>query len=146
MGQAVTRSEFVGNYGPSRGGSGHQFNGTTFFFGDGERLLRGGRDPLRMARDHLDRLNRQFVEPPGYAKAQDVLEHYHCVILLGASGVGKRAAGQVLLRRLGGEDTVVQDVFAGVSWPRGSGVLWPQLGFPAGFGPTLSEVDTPTIA
>ena len=105
----MTGSEFTGNYGPMHGGSGHQFNGTTFFFGDGERLFRSGRDPRRMAKEHLARLNRQFIEPPGYATAQAVLETYGGVILVGASGVGRRAAGQVLLRRLGGEDAVVQD-------------------------------------
>jgi hypothetical protein len=105
----MTSADISGNYGPVHGGSGHQFNGTTFFLEGGQRLLRSGRDPRRMAKEHLARLNRQFVEPPGYAMAQAVLESYGCVILVGASGIGRRAAGQVLLRRLGGEDALVQD-------------------------------------
>lgn len=105
----MTGSEIVGNFGPIHGGSGHQFNGTTFFVGAGERLFRGGRDPRHMAKEHLARLNRQFVEPPGYAMAQTLLETFGCVILVGTAGIGRRAAGQVLLRRLGGGDAVVQD-------------------------------------
>lgn len=118
----MTGTELIGNYGPVHGGSGHQFNGTTYFFGDGEGLLRGGRDPWRMAKDHLARLHLQFVEPPGYATAQALLESCGCVLLIGGSGIGKRATGQVLLRRLGGEDAVVQDEY-GIPQKKGDPVL-----------------------
>lgn len=104
-----SQSTFTGNYGPMHGGEGHQFNLHTYYFGDGERLFRGGRDPRPTARDHLTRLNSQFVEPPGYGTARDRLDDHGCAILIGRPGIGIRAAGQMLLRRLGGPDAVVQE-------------------------------------
>lgn len=105
----MTGTEIIGNHGPIHGGTGHQFYGTTIYVAGGERVFRGGRDPRRTAKDHLTRLDLQFVEPPGYSTARSVLETYGCVALIGAAGIGRRAAGQVLLRRLGGADAVVQD-------------------------------------
>ncbi|HEX4703965.1 MAG TPA: hypothetical protein VH352_17685 [Pseudonocardiaceae bacterium] len=95
--------------GPTHAGFGNQFNGPTFYITDGGRLLRGGRDPRLTAKDHLVRLNRQFVEPPGYGQALSLLSDYGCCVLIGEPGVGMRAAGQVLLSRLGGSDAVIQD-------------------------------------
>ncbi|HEY3750842.1 MAG TPA: hypothetical protein VGL80_16740 [Pseudonocardiaceae bacterium] len=99
----------AGNWGPVHGGHGPQFNGPTFYIGEGERLLRGGRDPRPTARDHLARLARQFVEPPGYGTAQALLAEHGCTILIGHRGIGIRAAGQMLLRRLGGPDAAIQN-------------------------------------
>jgi hypothetical protein len=107
------QSTVSGNSGPTHGGSGHQFNGpTTYYYvdTDGDRLRRDGRDPRATARDHLVRLNKQFVEPPGYGKAWALLEDHGCVILTGPPGIGMRAAGQMLLYRLGGPDGIVQDL------------------------------------
>jgi hypothetical protein len=98
-----------GNSGLAHTGHGHQFNGPTYFVADGERLLRSGPAPRFTARDHLARLNRQFVEPSGYAKAQELLADSGCVILTGKPGIGVRATGQVLLRRLGGPAAVIRD-------------------------------------
>ena len=98
-----------GSSGPTHAGSGNQFNGPTFYLADGDRLLRGGRDPRLMAKDHLVRLNRQFVEPPGYEQARALLSDYGCAVLIGEPGIGMRAAGQVLLSRLGGPDAIIQD-------------------------------------
>jgi hypothetical protein len=95
--------------GPTHAGSGNQFNGPTFYVGDGDRLFRRGRDPRLTAKDHLVRLNRQFVEPPGYEQARALLADYGCAVLIGDPGIGMRAAGQVLLSRLGGPDTVIHD-------------------------------------
>jgi hypothetical protein len=102
-------TENSGNTGPTHGGFGHQFNGTIFYLGDGDRLLRRGRDPRSTARDHLVRLNKQFVEPPGYGAAWGLLADHGCAILMGEPGIGLRATGQVLLTRLGGPDATVQD-------------------------------------
>lgn len=99
---------FAENTGWVHAGEGHQFNGPTIYLGSAERLLRG-RDPRRTAREHLATLNQQFVEPPGYGLARTLLATRGCVILVGKPGIGLRAAGQVLLRRLGGPDAVVQD-------------------------------------
>lgn len=99
----------TGSSGPTHAGSGNQFNGPTFYVGDGDRLLRRGRDPRLTAKDHLVRLNRQFVEPPGYEQARALLAEYGCTVLIGEPGIGMRAAGQVLLGRLGGADAVIQD-------------------------------------
>ncbi|HWC82301.1 MAG TPA: hypothetical protein VG756_20315 [Pseudonocardiaceae bacterium] len=97
------------DYGPKHAGSGDMHNTTNYYIGVEERLRRGSRNPRRTAREHLVRLNRQFVEPPGYSMAQATLETSGCVLLVGASGIGKRAAGQVLLHRVGGQEAVVQD-------------------------------------
>lgn len=102
-------SDISGNNGSTHAGSGNQYNGPTYIFAGGERLLRSGPAPRLTARDHLARLNRQFVEPPGYAAAQQLLECSGCVILTGKQGIGMRAMGQVLLRRLGGPDAVIRD-------------------------------------
>jgi hypothetical protein len=104
-----SQSTFTGNYGPMHSGEGHQVNLHAYYFGDGERLFRGGRDPRPTARDHLARLNSQFVEPPGYGSARTLLEEHGCAILVGRPGIGIRAAGQMLLSRLGGPGAVVQD-------------------------------------
>lgn len=97
----------AGNTGPVHGGEGTQINGPVFV--GAEWLLCGGRDQRRTAREYLTTLNRQFVEPPGYATAQLQLTTRGCAILVGRPGIGMRAAGQVLLRRLGGPDAVVHD-------------------------------------
>lgn len=98
------------NSGPTHGGSGHQFNGPTFYYADGDRLRRDGHDPRATARDHLARLHGQFVEPPGYGRAAALLAEHGCVILTGRPGSGLRATGQMLLYRLGGPDGVIQDL------------------------------------
>jgi hypothetical protein len=100
----------TGSSGPTHAGSGNQFNGPTVYLEAWDRLLSGSRDRRVTARDHLILLNRQFVEPPGYGRAQALLSDYGCVVLVGESGVGLRAAGQVLLGRLGGRDAAIQEV------------------------------------
>lgn len=95
--------------GPVHAGSGNLFTGPTLYVEGWKRLLGAGRDPRLTARDHLARLNRQFVEPPGYGQARALLSDEGCVVLIGESGIGLRAAGQVLLSRLGGPDAVVQE-------------------------------------
>jgi hypothetical protein len=101
----VIRSEVSDNHGQLHGGFGHQYN----FILQGERLIRRGPDPQHVAKDHLNTLNRQYVEPDGYPAAQDALDTHGCVILIGAAGIGKRATGRVLLRRLGGAASAVQE-------------------------------------
>ena len=100
IGAQFTSSE---NQGPEHGGHGDQFN---YFVAD---FMRGRRRSRTTAKDHLDRLNQQLVEPPGYGKARDLLTEHGCAILVGTPGIGRRATGQVLLRRWGGPDAVVQD-------------------------------------
>jgi hypothetical protein len=104
-----SQSTFTGNHGPMHGGEGTQVNLHTYYFGDGERLFRGGQDPHPTAKDHLVRLNKQFVEPRGYGQARDLLEQHGCAILVGRPGIGMRAAGQMLLSRLGGLAAGIQD-------------------------------------
>lgn len=103
------QSTVSGNSGPTHAGSGNQYNGPTYYVYTGERLLRSGPLPRITARDHLTRLNRQFVEPPGYGRAQELLEESGCVVLAGKPGIGMRAMGQVLLRRLGRSDAVIRE-------------------------------------
>jgi hypothetical protein len=95
--------------GPTHTGSGHQFNGPTVYVAEWERVLARRRDPRRTAKEHLVRLNKQFVEPDGYGRARDLLAEYGCAILVGEPGAGTRSAGQMLLSRLGGQNAVLQD-------------------------------------
>ncbi|HEX5120381.1 MAG TPA: toll/interleukin-1 receptor domain-containing protein [Pseudonocardiaceae bacterium] len=86
--------------------SGHQFNGPTYYVTSTERLERRGRDPTAVAREQLIRLHVRYVEPEGYGDALTNLRDHRCVLLTGVAGAGRRAAGQVLLYRLGGDGPV----------------------------------------
>jgi hypothetical protein len=104
---AWSATSVEGNDGYVNSGAGHQFNGPTYFVdAETERLIRRGRDPGSVARDHLVRLHARFVEPGGYAHARAQLAADGCVLLTGRPGVGRRAAGQMLLHGLGGEGPI----------------------------------------
>ncbi|MGW0484836.1 hypothetical protein [Nonomuraea sp. NPDC003214] len=59
-----------------------------------------GRDPRYAFIDELDWLWRRFVHPPGYGKANDLLESYRTVLLSGEPGGGRIATAKALLRGL----------------------------------------------
>ncbi|MEV0587188.1 hypothetical protein [Nonomuraea sp. NPDC050310] len=57
-------------------------------------------DPRYAFIEELDWLWRRFVHPPGYGKADDVLETYRTVLLSGEPGSGRVATAKALLRGL----------------------------------------------
>jgi hypothetical protein len=65
-------------------GTGHQFNGTVFIVDSSQRLVRVGRDPRTVEREHLDWLNQRFVEPEHYGRARELLAGNGGVLLTGA--------------------------------------------------------------
>ncbi|GII76696.1 hypothetical protein Sru01_16780 [Sphaerisporangium rufum] len=67
---------------------------------------RGGQSFRSFAADHLLWLRRNFVPPPGFGKAREILASQRTVLLGGEPGSGRVAAAQMLLHELRtGEDT-----------------------------------------
>ncbi|WP_433212883.1 hypothetical protein [Microtetraspora malaysiensis] len=86
-------------------GSGDQHNHQhNYYF---ETLAdRGGQSFRSFAADHLLWLRRNFVPPPGFGEAREILAVQGTVLLDGALGSGRVAAAQMLLHELSaGEDT-----------------------------------------
>ncbi|MBV8541121.1 MAG: hypothetical protein JO364_07820 [Pseudonocardiales bacterium] len=97
---AEAESVLFGPQGPVHSGTGDQFNGLTFILDSHHRLVRVGRDPRTVEREHLYLLNQRFVEPHPYGKARELLARNRSVLLTGAPGSGRRATAQMLLYRL----------------------------------------------
>ncbi|MFF4198957.1 hypothetical protein [Nonomuraea sp. NPDC001831] len=62
------------------------------------------RDPRFAFIEELDWLWRRFVHPPGYGKANDLLEFHRTVLLSGEPGSGRVATAKALLRGLSSGD------------------------------------------
>lgn len=62
------------------------------------------RDPRFAFIEELDWLWRRFVHPPGYGKANDLLEFHRTVLLSGEPGSGRIATAKALLRGLSSGD------------------------------------------
>jgi hypothetical protein len=96
--------------GPMNTGTGHQFNGLTFVINTLEQLVRRGRDPRHIAREHLLWLHRRFIEPSHFGRAGERLEVNGSVLLTGAPGSGRRSAAQMLLYRLPGAEVQIREL------------------------------------
>jgi hypothetical protein len=53
--------------------------------------------PLRQPIDHLRRLAKRFVPPPGFAEAEAAIRELSTVVLLGPPGAGRTTAAQMLV-------------------------------------------------
>ncbi|MGH3870439.1 MAG: hypothetical protein ACRDSR_02825 [Pseudonocardiaceae bacterium] len=95
-----------GPQGPVHTGTGHQFIGLEFLQG----LVRAGRDPRAVPREHLPWLHRRFVEPHRFGRARESLAKHRSVLLTGAPGSGRRAAAQMLLYRLPGAEIQIREL------------------------------------
>ncbi|MEU8921202.1 hypothetical protein AB0D10_09740 [Kitasatospora sp. NPDC048545] len=102
---------WVGNaQGQMHTGSGPQYN-INYHMGEGERLVRAGGDPQRVALDQRLWLKRRFVGPPGYGDAAERLDDPGSVVLIsGSSGSGRRAAAFALLHHSGGRTDGFREV------------------------------------
>ncbi|MGI5118639.1 hypothetical protein ACQEU5_03710 [Marinactinospora thermotolerans] len=95
--------------GAAHTGSGDQYNthlhlGSVYEIDERGRLRRRVRTRL-ITDEQVRRLDRCFVEGPGYAKARDVLGgDEHSVIVTAEPGSGRRAAAMMLLHRLADRD------------------------------------------
>jgi hypothetical protein len=96
--------------GPVNTGTGHQFNNPAFFFDPSQHLVRVGRDPRTVAREHLGWLKQRFVEPDPYGRARELLADNGSVLLTGAPGSGRRATAQMLLHRLPGVQGLIREL------------------------------------
>ncbi|MEV8324100.1 hypothetical protein [Kitasatospora sp. NPDC056731] len=87
--------------GQTHTGSGAQYN-FYYRYDSGERLIRGGGDPLRVALEHRRWLGQRFIAPSGYGSAIEKLKTPGSSVLVsGPSGAGRRTAAVVLLHRAG---------------------------------------------
>jgi hypothetical protein len=96
--------------GPVNTGTGYQFNGPAFILDSLQRLVRVGRDPRHVAREHLYWLNQRFVEPRHYGRARELLADSGSVLLTGAPGGGRRATAQMLLHRLSNAEGQIREL------------------------------------
>lgn len=96
--------------GPVNTGTGHQFNGLTFIINTLQQLVRVGRDPRAVAREHLLLLHRRFIEPRHFGRAAELLKANGSVLLTGAPGSGRRSAAQMLLYRLPGAEVQIREL------------------------------------
>jgi hypothetical protein len=109
--------------GPVNTGTGHQFNGTVFIVDSSQRLVRVGRDPRTVEREHLDWLNQRFVEPEHYGRARELLAGNGGVLLTGAPGSGRRATAQMLLHRVPGAQGQIRQLPDDPEHPSGEPML-----------------------
>ncbi|UCM87810.1 hypothetical protein [Streptomyces marincola] len=93
--------------GPMHTGGGDQFNAAAYysvsFHLSKEGLLGPSTDrrpAATVAAEYLRWLTARFVAPPGYGRAQELLERHPALTLVGDNGTGRRTAALMLLRAL----------------------------------------------
>lgn len=87
-------------------GPGDQHNTHYHFYFATSFADREGKSFRSFAADHLLWLRRNFVPPPGFGKARDILASHGIVLVDGTPGSGRVAAAQMLLDELRtGDDT-----------------------------------------
>jgi hypothetical protein len=81
--------------GPAMFGDGNTQNNLSVIAAGLKRLQQ--RHPLHQPIDHLYRLARRFVPPPGFAEAEAAIGELRTIVLMGPPGAGRTAAAQMLL-------------------------------------------------
>ncbi|GAA0539015.1 hypothetical protein GCM10011581_06120 [Saccharopolyspora subtropica] len=86
-------------------GHGPQYNvsGETIIFTESDGRVRRQRTFSRAMAD--EQLTARFVEPPRFARAEEKLEEFRTVFLDGPLGSGRHTAAQMLLQRVGRDDS-----------------------------------------
>ncbi|TDE38817.1 hypothetical protein E1295_33215 [Nonomuraea mesophila] len=90
--------------GPTHTGPGSQYNNYAPTYVNDPRSRRPVRSSRAAIGNYLQWLHPRFIEPAGYSKAMSRLQEGNAVLLTGASGSGRRSAGQMLLHRLPGAE------------------------------------------
>jgi hypothetical protein len=89
--------------GPTHTGTGAQYNysGPNYIIDPrSHRPVRAPRAPRPAVIDYLHWLDARFIPPDGYARAAQILQEGHAVVLTGRPGSGRRSTAQMLLHRL----------------------------------------------
>jgi TIR domain len=81
--------------GPAMFGDGNTQNNLSVIAAGLKRLQQ--RHPLHQPIDHLHRLSRRFVPPPGFDEALAAVRELRTVVLIGPHGAGRTAAAQMLI-------------------------------------------------